>query len=124
LAIADIEPRGHREGGDALNWQHDVRARLFRERNPEAVNGAMDAVLCDDGTGRLARVLEFLMTWMTEIQDTKFSQVTESTRRIIQKRVERIETWNAQHEFSPEKPDSRIPELSQRVGGCDPRIRG
>jgi predicted amidohydrolase len=36
LAIADIEPRGHREGGDALNCQHDMRARLFRERNPEA----------------------------------------------------------------------------------------
>jgi predicted amidohydrolase len=36
LAIADIEPHGRREGGDALNWQHDMRARLFRERNPEA----------------------------------------------------------------------------------------
>src|SRR5262245_4400379 len=36
LAIADIDPRGHREGGDALNWQRDMRARLFRERNPEA----------------------------------------------------------------------------------------
>ena len=36
LAIADIDPRGQREGGDALNWQHDMRARLFRERNPEA----------------------------------------------------------------------------------------
>ena len=36
LAIADIEPRGQREGGDALNWQRDMRARLFRERNPES----------------------------------------------------------------------------------------
>ncbi len=36
LAIADIHPLGQREGGDALNWQHDMRARLFRERNPEA----------------------------------------------------------------------------------------
>src|SRR6185436_19461019 len=36
LAIADIDPRGQREGGDSLNWQHDMRARLFRERNPEA----------------------------------------------------------------------------------------
>ncbi|HZO86487.1 MAG TPA: nitrilase-related carbon-nitrogen hydrolase [Verrucomicrobiae bacterium] len=36
LAIADINPRGQREGGDALNWQRDMRARLFRERNPEA----------------------------------------------------------------------------------------
>jgi len=36
LAIADINPHGQREGGDALNWQRDMRARLFRERNPEA----------------------------------------------------------------------------------------
>jgi predicted amidohydrolase len=36
LAIADIDPRGEREGGDAMNWQRDMRARLFRERNPEA----------------------------------------------------------------------------------------
>jgi predicted amidohydrolase len=36
LAIADIAPHGQREGGDALNFQRDMRARLFRERNPEA----------------------------------------------------------------------------------------
>src|SRR5213593_1567317 len=36
LAITDIDPHGQREGGDALNRQRDMRARLFRERNPEA----------------------------------------------------------------------------------------
>lgn len=36
LAIADIEPRGGREGGDAWNRQRDMRARLFRERSPRA----------------------------------------------------------------------------------------
>jgi predicted amidohydrolase len=36
LAIADIDPRGGREGGDASNQQKDMRARLFRERNPQA----------------------------------------------------------------------------------------
>jgi hypothetical protein len=36
LAIADIDPRGGREGGDSGNWQRDMRARLFRERNPSA----------------------------------------------------------------------------------------
>ena len=36
LAIADIDPRGGREGGDSSNVQHDMRARLFRERNAEA----------------------------------------------------------------------------------------
>ncbi len=36
LAIADIEPSGGREGGDAFNMQHDMRGRLFRERVPQA----------------------------------------------------------------------------------------
>jgi predicted amidohydrolase len=36
LAIADIDLHGQRTGGDALNWQRDMRARLFRERNPAA----------------------------------------------------------------------------------------
>jgi predicted amidohydrolase len=36
LAVADIDPRGGRQGGDAMNHQQDMRARLFRERNPAA----------------------------------------------------------------------------------------
>ena len=36
LAIADIDARGGRQGGDAMNVQRDMRARLFRERNPAA----------------------------------------------------------------------------------------
>jgi hypothetical protein len=36
IVFADIDPRGGREGGDAMNHQRDMRARLFRERNPSA----------------------------------------------------------------------------------------
>ncbi len=36
LAIADIDVRGGRDGGDSMNRQRDMRARLFRERSPEA----------------------------------------------------------------------------------------
>ncbi|HEY6225752.1 MAG TPA: carbon-nitrogen hydrolase family protein, partial [Verrucomicrobiae bacterium] len=36
IAVADIDPFGGREGNDAMNYQRDMRARLFRERNPEA----------------------------------------------------------------------------------------
>ena len=36
LAIADIDPGGGRQGGDAMNHQRDMRARLFRERNTAA----------------------------------------------------------------------------------------
>lgn len=43
LAIAEIEVRGQRGGGDAQNWQRDMRARLFRERNPAAFHILTDA---------------------------------------------------------------------------------
>lgn len=36
IAIADINPFAGREGGDAMNRQSDMRARLFRERSPAA----------------------------------------------------------------------------------------
>ncbi len=36
VAIADIDPFGGREGGDAMNYQKDMRARLFYERWPAA----------------------------------------------------------------------------------------
>jgi predicted amidohydrolase len=36
LAVADIDPHGGREGGDAFNTQRDMRGRLFRERVPDA----------------------------------------------------------------------------------------
>ncbi|PYI86875.1 MAG: hypothetical protein DME26_08100 [Verrucomicrobia bacterium] len=51
LAIADIDPRGEREGGDAMNWQRDMRARLFRERNPAAFS-----ILTDTNAPVLAKV--------------------------------------------------------------------
>ncbi|HEV8606936.1 MAG TPA: carbon-nitrogen hydrolase family protein [Tepidisphaeraceae bacterium] len=43
LAIAEINPFGGREGGDAMNQQRDMRARLFRERNPAAFGRITDA---------------------------------------------------------------------------------
>jgi predicted amidohydrolase len=36
IAMAEIDPFGGRSGGDAANHQIDMRARLFRERNPAA----------------------------------------------------------------------------------------
>jgi predicted amidohydrolase len=36
IVMADLDPFSGREGGDALNAQVDMRARLFRERNPAA----------------------------------------------------------------------------------------
>jgi predicted amidohydrolase len=42
LAIADIDPRGGREGGDAFNMQVDMRGRLFRERVPDAYRILVD----------------------------------------------------------------------------------
>ena len=36
LAVADIDPFGGRQDGDAINTQPDMRGRLFRERVPSA----------------------------------------------------------------------------------------
>lgn len=51
LAIADIDPFGGREGGDAFNTQRDMRGRLFRERVPEAYR-----ILTDPNPPVLAKV--------------------------------------------------------------------
>ncbi|MEW6753576.1 MAG: metallophosphoesterase [Candidatus Latescibacterota bacterium] len=36
LVIAEVDPRGGRAGGNAFDWQDDLRQRLFHERAPEA----------------------------------------------------------------------------------------
>lgn len=36
IAIADLDPASGRAGGDSMNRQEDMRARLFRERSPQA----------------------------------------------------------------------------------------
>jgi predicted amidohydrolase len=51
LAIAEIDPTGGREGGDAYNTQRDMRGRLFRERAPEAYG-----ILTDPNPPVLAKV--------------------------------------------------------------------
>jgi predicted amidohydrolase len=51
LAIADIDPFGGREGGDAFNEQQDMRGRLFRERVPETYG-----ILTDPNPPVLAKV--------------------------------------------------------------------
>jgi predicted amidohydrolase len=53
LAIADIDPFGGREGGDAFNHQRDMRARIFRERHPPAFG-----ILTDPDPPVLAKVPE------------------------------------------------------------------
>jgi hypothetical protein len=51
LAIADVDPFGGREGGDAFNRQADMRGRLFRERVPQAYR-----ILTDPAPPALAKV--------------------------------------------------------------------
>lgn len=42
VVIAEIDPFAGREGGDAMNAQSDMRARLFRERSPAAFGTLTD----------------------------------------------------------------------------------
>jgi predicted amidohydrolase len=73
LAIAEIDPRGGREGGDSSNYQHDMRARLFRERNPAAFGiltdplpPALDKVPIDISREEAGRVFARMLTWGEE----------------------------------------------------------
>jgi predicted amidohydrolase len=52
IAIADIDPFGAREGGDAMNSQADMRARFCRERTPTAYR-----ILTDPNPPVLKKVL-------------------------------------------------------------------
>lgn len=77
LAIADIDPCGQREGGDALNRQRDMRARLFRERNPEAFKiltdlhpPVLDKVPIDVTSQEAGRVMARTLT----VGDEEFKQ--------------------------------------------------
>ena len=42
IAIADVDPKGGRENADWSNAQTDMRARLFRERRPDAFSVLAD----------------------------------------------------------------------------------
>jgi hypothetical protein len=73
LAIADIDPFGGREGGDAANHQKDMRARLFRERNPEAFGiltnakpPALDKLPLDISREEAGRVFARMLTYGEE----------------------------------------------------------
>src|SRR4051812_17893948 len=77
LAIADINVRGQREGGDAMNWQRDMRARLFRERKPEAFQiltdtraPVLDKVPIDLTSQEAGRVMSRALT----VGEQEFSQ--------------------------------------------------
>ena len=84
LAIADIDPRGQREGGDAFNRQRDMRARLFRERNPEAFR-----ILTDTNPPVLAKVpidltqqqAGRIMARALTVGEEEFKQADELVRR-------------------------------------------
>jgi predicted amidohydrolase len=53
LLVVEIDPFGGRQSGDAMNRQEDMRARLFRERSPEAFG-----LLVDPNPPVLAKVPE------------------------------------------------------------------
>jgi predicted amidohydrolase len=55
ITIADIDPFGGRQGGDAMNHQADMRARLFRERSPAAYG-----ILTDPNPPILTKVPEVI----------------------------------------------------------------
>ena len=77
LAIADIDPRGGREGGDSSNRQRDMRARLFRERNPAAFSLLTDPnppVLAKVPIDMTSQEAGRIMAHMLTVGDEEFKQ--------------------------------------------------
>jgi predicted amidohydrolase len=84
LAIAEIDPQGGREGGDAMNTQRDMRARLFRERNPAAFGmltepdpPVLDKVPIDISREEAARIAAGVLT----IGEEQFNQAEALARK-------------------------------------------
>jgi predicted amidohydrolase len=84
LAIADIDPHGQRQGGDALNQQRDMRARLFRERNPDAFRiltdlhpPVLDKVPIDITSAEAGRIMARALT----VGEEEFRQATALQQR-------------------------------------------
>ena len=69
IAIADIDPRGGRQGGNAFDYQEDMRARLFRERAPETYGmlvestpPALDQIPADSTPEEITRICNGVLT--------------------------------------------------------------
>ncbi len=84
LAIADVDPFGQREGGDALNRQHDMRARLFRERNPAAFSILTDTnppVLAKVPIDRTSKESGSIMARALTLGEEEFKQANQLVQR-------------------------------------------
>ena len=77
IAIADLDPFGGRDGGDAMNHQVDMRARLFRERSPTAFG-----ILTDPEPPVLAKVPETIT--VTEAVEISAKALTVGEERFKQ----------------------------------------
>jgi hypothetical protein len=103
LAIADIDPHGGREGGDAFNTQADMRGRLFRERVPGAYGILTDPdppvlakvpsnVTRDDAMRIMATVLTTGEERFQEAEALARSGKTEEARRLFERLCEECRT--------------------------------
>lgn len=123
LAIADIDPRGQREGGDALNQQKDMRARLFRERHPEAFGiltesapPVLEKVPIDQSRAQAGRVMARALT----VGEEEFNHASELVAQ-----GETAKAIEAFQQLSREYPATWIDRVSrQRLAGLDSSGRG
>jgi predicted amidohydrolase len=105
VAIADIDPFGGRDGGDAMNHQQDMRARLFRERSPAAYGILTDpnppvlkkipaAVTVEDAVRIAEKVLTVGDVRFREADDLRRAGKTDEAIRAYEKlRAEFPHSW-------------------------------
>lgn len=111
IAIADIDPFGGREGGNAFDHQPDMRARLFRERSPQAFGALVDPeppilakVPSDDTPEDITRRCNGVLTVGAE-------RFQEADALLKEGRVE--EAKNAFAQLRAEYPNSWIDRVAQ-----------
>jgi predicted amidohydrolase len=130
LAIADIDPYGQREGGDALNQQRDMRARLFRERNPEAFR-----ILTDTNPPVLAKVpidltqqeAGRIMARALTVGDEEFKQANQLVQRgRIDEAISAFERLRKEYPATwiDRRSQERLAKLQQGASKADDSVVG
>jgi predicted amidohydrolase len=126
IAIADIDPFDGRQNADFANWQHDMRARLFRERRPEAYG-----VLTDPHPPALDRLPMYtpapaqeiaqIFHRATTIGHVEYDRAQELVRRgEIDKAIEALEAMQVTYPgtWFDRMAAEQLPALRERKGGA------
>src|ERR1019366_4092680 len=62
---------------------------------PTRINSALQLVICDEEPNRLSEVIDYLLAPLRQYQDARLSELSETTRKVMKKELERLQTLQA-----------------------------